>query len=214
MQDLNGRVWIGTEKGLYSWRDGVLRCAERSGSFQRARCLSGYVCFVTDDGDIWSTDSGKDSLIKVARLPGVVSGKDLPGNMAVRNQWVIFTRNGGFVYSADTRDLRPASVEWDIPGAEVFTDNRGNYWIYNKTGKLHYVLAETGVTKTFQLMPEERSVSLTVNDTTWYMIRAIFFGYLLMGTGFSRMICVKTACVTLRQTTNVLLWCSRMRCNM
>lgn len=156
MQDLNGRVWIGTEKGLYSWRDGVLRCAERSGSFQRARCLSGYVCFVTDDGDIWSTDSGKDSLIKVARLPGVVSGKDLPGNMAVRNQWVIFTRNGGFVYSADTRDLRPASAEWDIPGAEVFTDNRGNYWIYNKTGKLHYVLAETGVTKTFQLMPEEK----------------------------------------------------------
>lgn len=52
--------------------------------------------------------------------------------------------------------LRPSPPEWNIPGGEVSVDNRGNYWVHNKTGKLYYIRSGTGAVKVFQLMPREK----------------------------------------------------------
>ncbi len=38
----------------------------------------------------------------------------------------------------------------------MIRDNRGDYWIYNHTGRLTYVLAETGESKDFQLIPQDK----------------------------------------------------------
>lgn len=156
MQDTGGRVWIGTDRGLYCKQDETLVCVVQEECFVRARSFSEYTCFITDAGEIWTVRKKDISAFQSASVPGVMSRRDLPGDLAVRNQWVIFTQNGSFVYSLKNHTIKPAPKEWNIPGAEVFTDNRGNYWAFNRTGNLHYILAETGEAKVFNLMPEEK----------------------------------------------------------
>ena len=160
MQDAGKRVWIGTDKGLYCRQDGTLACVVPEKCFLRARGFSEYTCFITDTGEIWTVRKKDISASQSANVPGVVSRKSLPGDLAVKDQWIIFTQNGSFVYSLKRHTVKPAPGKWDIPGAEVFTDNRGNYWAYNRTGNLHYILAETGETKTFHLMQENKVHSI------------------------------------------------------
>lgn len=81
---------------------------------------------------------------------------DLPGSLSVGNQWVIFTSKGSFVFDLESNALKPSPPEWNIPGGEVAVDNRGNYWVHNKTGKLYYIQSETGIVKVFQLMLQEK----------------------------------------------------------
>ena len=38
----------------------------------------------------------------------------------------------------------------------VLNDNRGNYWVFNHTGKIYYILSETGETKELQLIPKDK----------------------------------------------------------
>ena len=155
LQDSARRIWIGTDKGLYCWKDNALQCVDKSHSFQRACSFKGKTCFITVDGEIRTADKeGRLSL--AAKLPDVSYGLDLPGNLAVGSQWVIFTSEGSFVFDTESNMLKPSPPEWNIPGGEVSVDNRGNYWVHNKTGKLYYIRSETGAVKVFQLMPREK----------------------------------------------------------
>lgn len=155
LQDSARRIWIGTDKGLYCWKDNALQCVDKSHSFQRACSFKGKTCFITVDGEIRTADKeGRLSL--AAKLPDVSYGLDLPGNLAVGSQWVIFTSEGSFVFDTESNMLRPSPPEWNIPGGEVSVDNRGNYWVHNKTGKLYYIRSGTGAVKVFQLMPREK----------------------------------------------------------
>ena len=155
LQDSGKRVWIGTDRGLYYWKDNALQCVDKSHYFQRAYRFKDKTCFITIEGEIWTADK-KGRLAFAAKLPDVSSGMDLPGSLSVGNQWVIFTSKGSFVFDLESNALKPSSPEWNIPGGEVAVDNRGNYWVHNKTGKLYYIQSETGVVKVFQLMLQEK----------------------------------------------------------
>ena len=86
--------------------------------------FKGKTCFITVDGEIRTADKeGRLSL--AAKLPDVSYGLDLPGNLAVGSQWVIFTSEGSFVFDTESNMLRPSPPEWNIPGGEVSVDNRG-----------------------------------------------------------------------------------------
>lgn len=151
-----GQVWIGTDKGLYYWQDGTLNCADSSRCFLCAYSFEDKTCFITVDGEIWNTAGEGGGLSLAAQLPGVASVLDLPGNLVIGRQWVIFTRKASFVFDTANNTLQPAPAEWNIPDGEVSVDNRGNYWVHNKTGKLYYILSETGTVKEFRLMPSEK----------------------------------------------------------
>lgn len=155
LQDSGKRVWIGTDRGLYYWKDNALQCVDKSHYFQRAYRFKDKTCFITIEGEIWTADK-KGRLAFAAKLPDVSSGMDLPGSLSVGNQWVIFTSKGSFVFDLESNALKPSPPEWNIPGGEVAVDNRGNYWVHNKTGKLYYIQSETGVVKVFQLMLQEK----------------------------------------------------------
>lgn len=155
-QDSLGRVWIGTQEGLYVWQNKVLKKMVSSHSFVRIHCFSEYVCFITAKGEIWCIGKDEQRATKKAELPNVCSGYDLPGNAAIGNQWLIFTGDASFVFLPATGELSRAPASWNIPGAEIITDNCGNYCAYNKTGHLYYIQAKTGEVMSFRLMPEEK----------------------------------------------------------
>lgn len=122
----------------------------------RIHCFSEYVCFITAKGEIWCIGKDEQRATKKAELPNVCSGYDLPGNAAIGNQWLIFTGDASFVFLPATGELSRAPASWNIPGAEIITDNCGNYCAYNKTGHLYYIQAKTGEVMSFRLMPEEK----------------------------------------------------------
>lgn len=122
----------------------------------RIHCFSEYVCFITAKGEIWCIGKDEQRATKKAELPNVCSGYDLPGNAAIGNQWLIFTGDASFVFLPATGELSRAPASWNIPGAEIITDNCGNYCAYNKTGHLFYIQAKTGEVMSFRLMPEEK----------------------------------------------------------
>lgn len=107
------------------------------------------------DGEIWTADhTGR--LSQEVTIPVEVSERILPGNLAIGERWLVFTQEGSFVFNTETHRLEPVPSEWNVPGGEVSVDNRGNYWVHNKTGKLYYIQSETGTTKVFQLTSPEQ----------------------------------------------------------
>lgn len=152
-QGVDGRVWIGTGRGLFCWNGDKLTCMESEHDFLRMRTVAGLDCFISADGCIWMFDS--DKLTSIASLSGLMAEAVISGELVVGSRWIIFTREGGHVFDVEKKGLCPVPEEWNIPGGMVSEDNRGDYWVYNKTGCLRYVQVATGKMKVFSLMPPE-----------------------------------------------------------
>lgn len=61
----------------------------------------------------------------------------------------------GFNYDFNTRKISVDSG-LNIRNGEVICDNHGDFWIYNHTGCVTYILAKNGARKEFQLIPEDK----------------------------------------------------------
>ena len=111
--------------------------------------------FLTADGDIYCYQTTKQKLTKVGSL-SAVAGKTSPtGNFLLNDKWVILTNTGVFNYDFNTRKISVDSG-LNIRNGEVICDNHGDFWIYNHTGCVTYILAKNGARKEFQLIPEDK----------------------------------------------------------
>lgn len=150
-EDDKGRIWILTQEGVELVKgdraENVLRIPMPVG-LSSAR----HTFFISADGRIFREREGR--LPEVARLPAA-SDIRVTGTMIIEDDLYVFTSAGGYVYHAADGKLSPAG-ELDIPDGEVQQDNKGNYWIYNNTGRVYYVNATTRAVKNFHLLPEEK----------------------------------------------------------
>lgn len=151
-KDDTGTVWVGTHKGLYYWNNSELVCVENQHAFQWMEHINGKSYFLTSDGGIWVY--AHNTLSRVATIPNITSNFELPGKIAYDGKWIIFTKNGGFAFDPKTETVERASSKLDIPNGEVIKDNRGNYWIHNRTGNIWYVQVHSGEVKRLQLMSQ------------------------------------------------------------
>lgn len=150
-EDEKGRIWILSEDGVELVKGDKAERIIRT-SLPVAQASEQYTFFVSKDGRIF-TEKG-NSFGETARVPGE-GAVTVSGTLLLSDDLYLFTSVGGYVYHACTGELARAG-ELDIMNGEVRKDNRGNYWIYNNTGKVTYVNAETRALKTFRLMPEEK----------------------------------------------------------
>lgn len=154
-EDAEGQIWIGTRSGLVSVRHGKYRIEDRRLHFVEALAYGKEMYFLTADGDIYSSAATNGKLRKLASL-SAVAGSTLPtGNFLLKDKWQILTTTGVYIY-----DFGTGSVALDnhlrIKNGELIRDNRGDYWIYNHTGRVTYVQAGTGESKEFRLIPEDK----------------------------------------------------------
>lgn len=70
----------------------------------------------------------------------------------------------------------------NIRNGEVICDNHGDFWIYNHTGCVTYILAKNGARKEFQLIPEDKLGYIDYERYHIVMIPGESFGFLLMVT--------------------------------
>ncbi len=65
---------------------------------------------------------------------------------------MILTTTGVYTYDFTTGEVA-ADPRLNIKKGELIRDNHGDYWIYNHTGHLTYVVAATGESKRFPVDP-------------------------------------------------------------
>jgi len=150
-EDEEGRIWIMTHEGVELVKgdkaENVLRVPSPVG------LSSGeYTFFISVDGRIFMERNARPE--EVASLP-VGSDVTVSGTMILEDDLYVFTSAGGYIYHAATGKVSSAG-ELDVRNGEVQKDNKGNYWIYNNTGRVYYVNASTRAVKSFYLLPEDK----------------------------------------------------------
>lgn len=153
-EDASGRIWIGTQRGLSYATRGDFKIVDRKYNFMRSISYEQDMYFLTKEGDIYHYNSTSGKLIRSASLP---NGKKIAftGNFALKNKWVLMTSAGVYDYDFNTHQVTPNS-QLNLKNGNVFRDNHGDYWIYNHSGKVRYILAKTGEIRELQLIPEDR----------------------------------------------------------
>ena len=153
-EDEQGRIWIGTHEGVAQVVGDKAVLVDSNHDAFRTISFGKEVFFLSERGLISMKKEGKDSRT-IARLDGDKSETKVYGTMRLQSDWIIFTENGSYVFNLKKHQVR-RDAELDIERGQVQTDNRGNFWICNHTGKVWYVNAKTQAVKTFQLIPADK----------------------------------------------------------
>lgn len=150
-EDEKGRIWIVSSDGVDLVKgDKVERVVTATTVIPKS--TESNVIFVSTDGVIFVEENGRIEKTQRISEHGNIT---VSGTMLLQGDLYIFTSVGGYVFRSKTGELTHAG-ELDIKDGEVQKDNRGNYWIYNKTGKVYYINALTRTIKSFVLIPEEK----------------------------------------------------------
>ncbi|MDL2309628.1 response regulator [Parabacteroides sp. OttesenSCG-928-B22] len=152
---LTASIWIGTAKGLLRITDQEELMVDSERSFHHMMLYNNDTYFCSNDGTIFQYDASSSRLVRMAQLP--LEG-NITGYFPYKNAWLIYTSNGVYNYDFTTRKINRASDFWgeNIRSGSVLKDNKGNYWVYNHTGKIWYINIHTGEKKKFTLIPEEK----------------------------------------------------------
>lgn len=151
-EDLQGGVWIGTDNGV------VQVIGDRTvlvvPSHRASKIISdeGNLFFLSADGR-FVVKKREEECKYVARLQE--SGIRIDEDLRIQDDWVIFTNKGCYVFNLKTFELRKSTL-LDVQNGQVQKDNRGNYWVFNHTGKVWYLDTKTRAVKSFQLIPSDR----------------------------------------------------------
>ena len=153
-EDEHGRIWIGSREGVTRLEGDKAVMVESNHDAFAALSHGDEVFFVSTNGKISVNKRSKQNSV-VTHLSKNSSGMIVSGTLRLGDDWVIFTSEGGYVFNMPTKQVSRIS-ELDIKNGQVQVDNHGNFWIYNRTGKVWYVNANTRTVKTFQLLPTEK----------------------------------------------------------
>ncbi|WP_294612177.1 two-component regulator propeller domain-containing protein [uncultured Bacteroides sp.] len=152
-QDQQGGIWVGTNCGVSQIVGDKSFIVEKHNAFA-AQSFEKSIFFLSNGGII-SKKEGSNPAATVARLPKERNNITIYGTLCLQDDWVIFTSTGGYIFDMKTCQVS-RQPELDIRNGNVLTDNLGNYWIYNHTGKVWYVNAKTRAIKTLQLSTPDK----------------------------------------------------------
>ncbi len=152
-EDKTGGVYIATEQGLFFWNKGELKCLCPDKFFMRSVSYKDSHAFFSQNGEIWAYDANK-VFRKIGELSSVMYKPVVTDILNIGSECYIFHTTGCHVFDLKNHQIKRAGPALDIPNGVVITDNRDNYWVHNRTGKLHYVNSVSGKTKVFSLMQE------------------------------------------------------------
>lgn len=155
VEDKAGRIWIGTQKGLTVVIDGKAVVKDGTHNFKFSFIYKQHIYFVTVGGNIYSYNASIDRLIPIVGLSKAIGKLSVTGTILIKDKCILFTSLGTYEYNLLKRELKPYPG-LNIKRGMVILDNYGDYWIYNHTGHVYYIIAETEKIKDFQFIPEER----------------------------------------------------------
>ena len=152
----DGTIWIGTDRGLVQVTGNMHTLINNTESFHQMATYNGSTYFCTTGGKIFIFDKSSSRLVQQTRLNH--ADVTITGQFVLDTEWLIFTRSGIFSYDFTRKEARARADLFggNIIAANVIKDNKGNYWLYNHSGKMWYLNVQTGEKKVFQLIPSEK----------------------------------------------------------
>ena len=152
-EDSLHHIWAGTSEGIAEYRGGNFVMLEWGHDAFQVMEYEGRLFFLSGKGRIFMKGEGNTCSL-LAQTSADFSASRVYGTLRLQHEWVIFTNEGGFVLDMKTLKLRRSRL-LDVKNGIVMKDNRQNYWIYNRTGKVWYVNAQTRAIKTFKLVSDD-----------------------------------------------------------
>ena len=148
--DSRGRVWVGTQEGLYLKRDGDLKLVDGKTGFLGMAELKGITYFATTDHRI--VHAADDGTLKddVREWPGWAANNHLRGLVPLNDQLLVITDGTTYQFDPQRRVTGTGSVQ--IPGGTVFRDNTGRYYVQDRSVVIHYFDTQRGETYTFPVL--------------------------------------------------------------
>lgn len=151
----DGRIWIGTQSGLVSVSNGQYRIEDRLIHFAFSQSYKNDMYFLTEEGDVYCYQATTQKMKKCASIASIAGKTSPTGNFLLKDQWVILTTTGVYTYDFSTGEIA-ADSRLNIKHGKLTMDNRGDYWIFNHTGCLTYITADSGKIKEFRLIPQDK----------------------------------------------------------
>lgn len=147
-----GTVWIGTDDGLVRVENDKSSIALSHVVCARITYHNQTLYMVSADGQVYAagTDGKVKSVIRIFGKEKVFS------SMHIQHYWVVFTDKAGYVFNMNTRKVENDKPQFNIPGCNAMQDNVGNWWVFNRTGRMWHFNSKTLAVKAFQLMPQYR----------------------------------------------------------
>lgn len=154
-EDKAGRIWIGTQKGLTLVSDGKAVIKSHTHNFKSSFIYKQDVYFITEGGTIYNYNASTNRLEPITDLSKLAGKLSVTGTILLKDKCILSTSVGSYEYNFQKREMKPYP-RLNIKRGLVICDNYGDYWVYNHTGHVYYILAETEIIKDFQFIPEER----------------------------------------------------------
>jgi signal transduction histidine kinase/ligand-binding sensor domain-containing protein/DNA-binding response OmpR family regulator len=151
-------IWIGTGKGLVIISGNNQNNADTQNDYRFAVSdKTKYIYFITQDNNIITYNILSQKQENKISLPEI-EGNTPTGCIYHNNELIILTTVGVFTYDIrNNRISQGNKLLKDEPGdGTVITDNKGNDWIYNHSGKLWYINKDKNTSKVFTLIPPDK----------------------------------------------------------
>ena len=71
----------------------------------------------------------------------------MTGLFRIGQKQYILTSEGTLCLDMKTFKVESAPAYYNIPEGQVKKDDKGDYWVYNRTGNLYYIKSDTGEKK-------------------------------------------------------------------
>lgn len=154
IESRGGDIWLGTQQGLTLVHKGKPFIVNKDANYQAGISYTDRTFFITSDGTIQQWNPVVSRLRNVGKILEE-RGVTVSTQFAIGNKWYIFTLKGGYVFDFNTYHSSFSS-NLNLQNVNMLKDNRGDYWLFNKTGKLYWVKHSNGSVKTFQLIPSNK----------------------------------------------------------
>ncbi|MDR1380628.1 MAG: response regulator [Tannerella sp.] len=152
-------IWIGTQRGLVAVSENGHETIDDRRDF---RFVVGdgnrNLFFITRNNEIVMYDALSKSEENALFLPEAEEKYTPTGCTYHDGELVVLTTAGVFTYNVRDGIITRGNylLKEELRSGTVITDNRGNDWIYNHSGKLWYLNKEKDFSKVFTLIPADK----------------------------------------------------------
>ena len=155
IEDEYGNSWICTQSGLVKFTNGKTEIIDWTKNLLVAALNKNKECFfLSKEGTIYTYETNKGEISPVVSLNQGMGSFHLNSQFQVGDEWIIFSREKCYAFNLSTRKVIEPPLQ--IPNGRFVRDNKGNVYIFNGTGKLHFLDSESRKIKTFQLTSQEK----------------------------------------------------------
>ncbi len=156
-EDKEGKIWIGTNSGLFIFDNNQLNLVTKGSKFHSSIEADSTLYVFTNSNKLYTIDK-KSQKVK-SEVPHIFNKHNgYINNTSLISDNVIFitTNNSSYIFNTKTESFSSAKALFknqSIPNAFIYYDNKNKLWVYNKSGIIWQYNSLKNRFKAYNLIP-------------------------------------------------------------